>query len=312
MTSKSNMKEEFKNQHIVPQAYLNRFAIKKGGKYIIGTRLSHKNGKGVKLFNSAVKDVAYIKNYYDTDNQEDVKYWEHHFNNNFDSLCGKTLESIIASITLSSQYSRAISAKYKSILSQIIMSQAIRVPAYLEEQTENATLLIDSCIENIIQQNEDLTSNQIDLIKQISFDVGMRKNMVLSGVFKKEFFGEYCKVLESKVWIVFYNNIRNKMPFVTSDNPVLFSTVGGKASKITKLGLANSKTVIFFPLTPSIMIGIYSPDILFGLVKQYDGKRINIDEERFIIDINAKIIAQSNLHSFLPEPLFSAIKDNEK
>ena len=67
------MKEKFKRQHIVPQAYLNRFAVLSGDRYIIGTRLSSE--KGVKIFTRSVADVAYIENYYDTCIKKDKKYY---------------------------------------------------------------------------------------------------------------------------------------------------------------------------------------------------------------------------------------------
>ena len=57
------MGEPFKNQHIVSQAYLNRFAFKKtNGHYIIGTLLKQKNSNNVKVFSNSVENVGYIKN----------------------------------------------------------------------------------------------------------------------------------------------------------------------------------------------------------------------------------------------------------
>lgn len=303
------MGEQYKNQHIVSQAYLNRFAVKKGEKYIIGTRLNSDNKNGVKFFSSSVKDVGYIKNYYDTKQKEDKKFWEHYFDENFDTLCGTPLGNIIANITLSSPNTQVISTASKTILSRIIMSQAIRVPAYLDEQVEKSNALLSSYKADIIKQNADLPPDKIELIKQISFDADNRKNMILEGVFGKERFLRFCQVLEQKAWIAFYNNIRQQMPFVTSDNPVLFSDIKGTATQITKLGLMSDRMVILFPITPSILIGIYSPNIYFGKFKDYDGKRLNIDDEKFIMKVNTEIITQSYIHSFLPEPLFTMVNE---
>ena len=303
------MGEQYKNQHIVSQAYLNRFAVKKGDKYIIGTRLNSDNKHGIKLFSSSVRDVGYIKNYYDTKQRENQKFWEHKLDENFDTLCGTPLENIIANITLSSPNAQAISTASKTILSRIIMSQAIRVPAYLDDQIEKSDSLLRSYKTDIIKQNSNLPQDKIELIKQISFDADTRKNMILEGMFGKERFLRFCKVLEEKVWIAFYNDIRHQMPFVTSDNPVLFSDIKGAPTQITKLGLISDRMVILFPITPSILIGLYSPNIYFGRFKDYDGKRLNINDEKFIMKVNTEIISQSFIHSFLPEPLFTMVNE---
>lgn len=307
------MKEKYKNQHIVPQAYLNRFATKKNDKYIIGTRLTptDKNNK-IKLFTNSVESVAYLENYYDTLQQKDKKYWEHYLDENFDTLCGKPLSNIISIITLSSENSCVLSPESKSILSRIILSQVFRVPAYLNEQIKKSYGLVTSYKKEILSNLPNLDEKKKNLIKQISFDSDMRKNIILEGIFDKERFLKFCNILERKAWVVLYNDIRFKMPFVTSDNPVLFLDINGNKTQINKFGLLSQQMVALYPISPSILIGIYPPDIFWGALQEYDGKRFNIDDQRFIIDINTKIISQSLRHSFLPEPLFSEIKEYER
>ena len=53
------MAERFKRQHIVPQAYLKRFAEEKGKTYTIGTRLCTDKAKNPRFFTSPVDRVAY-------------------------------------------------------------------------------------------------------------------------------------------------------------------------------------------------------------------------------------------------------------
>ena len=306
------MGEEYKNQHIVPQAYLNRFATKKGDNYIIGTRLNSNGKRKINFFTNSVKNVAYLENYYDTLQQKDKKHWEHYLDKNFDTLCGKPLNNIISTITLSSENACVLSSENKSILSRIIMSQAFRVPSYLDEQIETSKDLLASYKEEILNSFPNLDEKKKNLIKQITFDFDTRKNIILEGVFSEERFLRFCNVLEQKVWVAFYNNIRPTMPFVTSDNPVVFSDFKGNNSKINKIGLVNDKTVILYPISPSILIGIYSPNIYFGRLQQFDGRRLNIDDMKFIIKVNTEIVSQSYIHSFLPEPLFTEIQQYEK
>lgn len=305
------MKESFVKQHIVPQAYLNRFAFEDENKRekVIGVRLSSQNNSKVKIFTNSVKSVGYINNYYDTLQKEDKKHWEHYFDENFDTLCGKPLDNIISTITLSNPNIQVINTEAKSILSRIILSQSVRVPAYLDDQMEKSLALVDYYKTKFIEQNSSLPIDMKQLIKQITFDDDMRKDIIFDSVFNKEHFCKYCDILEKKTWIAYFNDIRYKLPFITSDNPVLFCNHKGIATKIDKIGLISDELVIFYPLTPSILIGIYSPDAYLGLLKHHDGRCFNINEIKFIININLKIMSQSYKHSFLPKPLFQMVKN---
>lgn len=130
------MAEQFKRQHIVPQAYLKRFAEKKGKNYIIGTRLNESKAEQIRFFQRSVADVAFRTNYYDTQQQKDSKHWEHYLGECFDTLCGISLGKIISKITLSVVNSGILSTEDIRILSQIVFAQIIRVPGFLERETK--------------------------------------------------------------------------------------------------------------------------------------------------------------------------------
>lgn len=299
------------NQHIVCQAYLNRFATPRGKQYIIGTRLQSSK-QGVKLFTNSVETVAYIENYYDTCAQKDKKFWEHYLDKQFDALCGKPLENIVAKITLCPTGKEVLAEEDKALLSRIIMSQVFRVPAFLDDTVAKSERMLDSYKQEILQNLSPLFESQRDVIKQISFDVDERKDIVLSGVFDEKRFQRFCDVLQQKIWVVFYNSIRSVMPFITSDNPVVVADIKGGARKITSVGLESKKAVILYPLTPSILIGIYFADLFLGKTEKFERQRILTDDMKFITNVNLLIMRQSHLHSFLPEPLFSSVKASEK
>ncbi len=301
------MGEEFKNQHIVCQAYLNRFAKKMGKRYIIGTRLKSTN-QGVKLFTNSVANVAYIENYYDTCAQSDKKFWEHYLDKQFDVLCGQPLDNIIAKITLCPSDRRVLTESDKELLARIIISQTVRVPAFLDANIERTEDQLKEYKQEFLASLPSVSEKQRSLIEQISFDFDERKNIVLSCVFDEDRFNRFCSVLTQKVWCVFYNGIRDVMPFITSDNPVVITDMKGREETMTSIGLANDRTVILYPLTPSILIGIYSADVFFGELPKYDGHRMTIDDVKFITNVNLMLMRQSYIHSFLPEPLFSMAK----
>lgn len=302
------MGRAYKNQHIVPQAYLNRFGVKKKDHYQIGTRLNPSGTRKPKLFLRAVEDVGYIVEYYDVCQREDPKYWEHYLDENFDTLCGTPLENIIAKITLSPPDTKVLSDTDRALLSRIIVSQAFRVPAFLDDSLAKSENILEEKKQEILQTLPPIFESQRDLIEKISFDEDERKDIILGGIFDKDRFNYFCEVLQEKDWFIFYNSIRNVMPFVTSDNPVVVSDTKVGAGKVTSIGLGNDRAVILYPLTPSILIGIYSKGFLLGRSHKFENIRIPIDDMKFITKVNYLIMRQSHIHSFIPEPLFSEVR----
>ena len=302
------MGENFKNQHIVCQAYLNRFATKTGKRYIIGTRLQSQK-QGVKLFTNSVANVAYIENYYDTHAQHDKKFWEHYLDKQFDVLCGQPLDNVIAKITLCPADKKVLTKEDKALLSRIIISQMLRVPAFLDDNIAKTEDMLKEYKQEFLSCIPPDYEKHRNVVENISFDFDERKNMVLNGVFDENRFQRFCTVLSHKSWCVFYNGIRDVMPFITCDNPVVITDMKGREETMTSIGLANTKAVILYPLTPSILIGIYSSDLFFGEMEKFDGQRIIIDDMKFIINVNMMLMRQSHIHSFLPEPLFTMAKN---
>lgn len=302
------MGEKFKNQHIVCQAYLNRFATKIGKRYIIGTRLQSPK-QGVKLFTNSVANVAYIENYYDTCAQSDKKFWEHYLDKQFDVLCGQPLDNIVAKITLCPANRKVLTEEDKALLSRIIISQMLRVPAFLDDNIAKTEDMLKEYKQEFLSSIPSNYEKHRHVVENISFSIDERKNMVLNSVFDEKRFRRFCNALRRRVWCIFYNGIRDVMPFITSDNPVVITDMKGREETMTSIGLANTKTVILYPLTPSILIGIYSSNLFFGELEKLDGHRMTIDDMKFIINVNLMLMRQSYIHSFLPEPLFTMVKD---
>jgi len=299
------MGKAYKKQHIVPQAYLNRFATRKKDHFTIGTRLNPSTKSRPKLFMRPVEEVGYIVEYYDVCKREDPKFWEHYLDKNFDALCGKPLENIIAKITLCPPNTLVLTDDDKELLARIILSQTFRVPAFLDDSVAKSEEILKIHKQEILQTLPTVFEPQRDLIAQISFDPDDRKDIILEGIFSEDRFQNFCGVLQEKDWFIFYNGVRNTMPFITSDNPVVIADTKRGAGKVTKIGLGNDTTVILYPLTPSILIGIYSSGFLLGGARKFKNIRIPIDDTKFIFNVNRLIMHQSHIHSFIPEPLFS-------
>ena len=304
------MAKQFVNQHIVPKRYLDRFASKVDGKYIIGTRYYEK--KQPKLFRASTADVGYIKNFYDVTDRDDPKYWEHFFAREIDSLCGREMDNLISTITLSQYDVPVLSEHYKQVLSKVTVAQMMRVPssvAYIQEiypRIEKAVK--DSVIAAI---PDSLMAKYKPKIQNIKLDEQWQKEQFFNHSFAPENFDRYCSLMQDRIWVVYVNTQRDNMPFATSDNPVLVEGVGKKELGLFHNGLANPSTCIFYPISPTIAVASYSrAGIMSVVADELDGRKFFLGELKYIMDKNIKIMEQAHHHSFIPQPLFDAIANS--
>ena len=302
------MAKDYTNQHIVPKRYLDRFGRKDGKRTIIGTRIVSKGN--VRFFEDSTANVGYIKNYYDVTDKNDPKYWEHYFAREIDTICGQAMDNIIAQVTLSQKDATVLSGQDKKVLSKIIVAQLMRIPESVDY------------VKNVLyprvsaQVKDDLISalppafveKHMEQIMNTEFSEQDQKEFMFNHTFEPVNFDRYCDVLQAGVWVVYVNMRRDTMPFLTSDNPVLVEGVGSKDTGVFRNGLANPATCIFYPLSPGIAVAIYSRQGIMGLAADaYDGRKILLDELKYITSRNVKIMAQAYRHSFIPQPLYDEI-----
>lgn len=153
-----------------------------------------------------------------------------------------------------------------------------------------------------------LIENYGERIQSIELSEQTQKELILNHAFTPENFERYCGILREGVWAVYYNVKRNVMPFATSDNPVLVEGFSSKELGLFPNGLANPSTCIFYPLSPTVAVAIYSRQGIIGdSIKQYDGRKMLLNDLNYITQQNIKIIAQAYYHSFLPHPLYDVV-----
>lgn len=302
------MAKGYTNQHIVPKRYLDRFGTKDGKRTIIGTRIVSKGN--VRFFTESTENVGYIKNYYEVTDKNDPKYWEHYFAREIDTLCGQDMENIIAKVTLSCPNVTVLSAHDKEVLSKLIIAQLMRIPKSIDYVKTVLYPRVSA------QVKEDLVSTlppaffekHREQIMNTEFSEQDQKELVLNHSFEPVNFDRYCKVLQDGIWVAYLNTRWDTMPFLTSDNPVLLEGVGSKETGMFRNGLANPATCIFYPLSPGIAVAIYSRQGILGLAAdEYDGRKVLLDELKYIMSRNVNIMAQAHRHSFIPQPLYDEI-----
>jgi len=306
------MSKEFTRNHIVPVAYLKRFAKKCNGKRIVGVR--YDDGEIINLFEENIERVGFIKNYYDSPEREDIKYWEHFFADEFDVLCGNELETIVSVINLSNRDSIVLNDRFKDVLSRIIMCQLFRIP-----DSVNHIYSIFPDIAHKVKKEllsflpEIIATKYKKIIEDTDLSEEQLKEIYLNYVFSDDVFKKYLSILKNNIWVVYYNVDSLAFPFVTSDNPVLVEGFGKKEIGLFNNGLAKPETCIFFSLTPSIAVAVYSKDGIVSIESdKLNGRKKLLHDIKFVTSKNVRIIAQSYKHSFLPLSIFYLVKEENK
>lgn len=302
------MSKSFTKQHIVPKRYLDRFGIKDGNTTIIGTRILEK-GK-IKFFTTSTDNVGYIKNYYDVTDKDDPKYWEHFFAKEIDTLCGHDMGNIIAKGTLFQRNATVLSLSGKESLSKVIVAQLMRTPENIDYVTEHIYPRVSKRAKQKVASvlPQFLLDKCGAQIRDMELSPQYQKELVLNHAFEAKNFDRYCKILKDGIWVMYVNTLCDSMPFVTSDNPVLVEGIGKTETGLFPNGLASPTTCIFYPLSPAIAVAIYSRyGILGPVADKFVGKKMALDEMKYIIAQNVKIINQAYRHAFIPQPLYDEV-----
>ena len=224
------------------------------------------------------------------------------------------MENIISAATLGNNNSAVLTDHAIEVLAKIIVAQMMRIPSSFDyvkgiypriekEVKERALSIIPTS----------LMSKYESKIKEISLDEQWQKEQFLNHSFDPINFDRYCRLLQDRIWVVYVNTLRTVIPFVTSDNPVLVEGVGTSEIGLFRNGLANPATCIFYPLSPAIAVASYSKRGIMGVAKDdLDRRRVLLDEYKFIIDKDYKIMEQAYHHSFIPQPFYDEIMNDEE
>lgn len=305
------MAKAFVKQHIVPKRYLDRFATPtKKGKNLIGVRLD--DGGKIKLFESTTDKVGFINNYYDVKEGEELKYWEHFFANRFDGLYGDELNKIISKVVLSQNSANILDDYDKEVLSKIIVSQLLRHPKNIGHIYKNFPDLKRRSKKILLNKiPKQLKPNVSHIIDNIEFTKKQSNDIYLNGVFDEIRFKVFCDVIKNKTWLIYQNSIPSRMPFTTSDNPVLVIEKGSDKLGVFNVGINNKDCIIFFPLSPTVAVQIMNPNDV--LIQGLDNCKyyLNLKDIEFLTNMNTLSMTQAMYQSYLPLQLFKSIKEDD-
>lgn len=297
----SSKKKPTVNQHIVPQAYLRRFAtLTENGNYQIGVGIRKKDGRGFSAITQSVKNVGYIKNFYEFDCRKGTpNYWENYFAEVIEPFCGTELSNIIRKIESSQNTAVVLSHEDKCNLSVFICHQIFRSPQALEKSVqvgqksiqrgkEKAQLTLKSSFPPFLHpfllsalDNANFSKDEIKDIFLLS----------MSDVSRQE---ERTNALLDKIWLVYENT--TQLQFITSDNPVCRKNCVTNSFSFEDNTLKNPNSIILFPLTPTILIEITPCHLLGPQSQKYDSRKFVLGQNDLSFIAGADVLQMLQCH----------------
>ena len=89
--------------------------------------------------------------------------------------------------------------------------------------------------------------------------------------------------------------------FITSDNPVMFMNRCNLDVTPFSNGIVNEQTVVYYPISPKVLLALYSKESLLGMLECFDNRVVFLDghkEQKMIRNINLKQKEQCNRQVF--------------
>lgn len=297
----SSKKKPTVNQHIVPQAYLRRFAtLTENSNYQIGVGIRKKDGHGFSATTQSVKNVGYIKNFYEFDCRKSTpNYWENYFAEVIEPFCGIELSHIIEKIESSQNTTVVLSYEDKCNLSVFICHQIFRSPQALEKSVQigqksierekkEAQLIFKSSFPAFLHSFLLNALDHADFSKDEIKDIFMQS---MSDVNRQE---ERTNALLDKIWLVYENT--TQLQFIISDNPVCRKNCVTNSFSFEDNTLKDPNSIILFPLTPTILIEITPSHLLGPHPQKYDGRKFVLGQNDLSFIAGADVLQMLQCH----------------
>lgn len=295
-------KKEPKRQHYVPKFYLRRFSKKCDNKEEIYVYDKIRDN----VFKTNIKNVALENDFYTNTDFEDKYFLEKFFGKNIEPLMESRLKEVVQ---ICSSY-KVISSNYiipdrlKSDLAYIIAFQFLRGKYTLEAAYRIAPRIAREMISQARAisgyKNFDFYQNLYEMVTEKTFI----KNSMWKQMFIPERMDYYAAAFYNKYWFfcVFDEDV-----LLTCDSPVIVKDSKTKETKPFHVGLIQKDTVIYFAISPRLMIVLYPENLKLSAL---DCKIFAIDDESFVDEYNRANVDQCNsqVYSKSEELLKSVIK----
>lgn len=285
--------DEPRKQHYVPQTYLHNFGIGKKNSSLYVLSLSPQ-----KIYPSQIGDTACQKDFYTLSGCDDKYIWETTYAQQVEPNLGILLKKVrrICESILTLNRAIVISQEEKIELSFHLAIQLLRG----KNARNYEKILYDKTLPKVLNEvknhfpdvSDDLIQSSISRFTQ---DDTYFKNILMGASLNKRSIQKFVKILSNYTFI-FYRT-QGTYPFITTDNPVMFLNSITKDSTPFTNGLLSNSTIVYFPISPKLLLCAYHPDLSFELFNRFDCSLLILNDEkdkRFIDSHNKYQLKQCN------------------
>lgn len=289
---------EPKKQHHVPRAYLKNFAEGHNKTY----RFYVIDKKSKKVFQNNIENVAAERNFYTLEQCEDKYAWEKYYAQVIEPEMEHTLKEVIhrASNCLIQSGAEILNDNLKEKMAVFMVVQFLRS----RNTRDYAAELLKDMHPKLLKQTQE-HFNQLgrtdlaEKVKNYSIGEDLFKMSLMEISLDLGNIQRYSEVLFEKIWVIY--RITGENEFITSDHPIM--NIDLKSFNVTPFrnGIKEDTTAISYPISPKLLLVLYSKNLLFGEISKYHNRVIflNADkEQKFIDKYNKKQYEQCNRQAF--------------
>ena len=280
-------------QHTGPQVYLKNFATPQKKKHYI--YIFQKADK--KIVFTEIGNAAVERDFYKLDAAERPLGWEDFYSEQIEPQTGSIIRELIkkASPVLLRPRATILDNKEKALLSVYMMYQVARGRA-----ARNFMIPItQKTAHEVTETLRAKYSLNVDDQLRAYIKSGLSKVAMAEASINPTRMENLARHLLSRYWVLY--RIDGDAEFITSDNPVMFVDNSTRDATPFSHGLGAPSTVVYYPISPKLMIVTYSKDYAAGALEDCDSQIIMLDanKERAFIDfVNEMQISQCVIQAF--------------
>lgn len=286
---------EPRRHHYVPRVYLKKFcsSSSKSDNIYVFDKINKKS------FNSNIINVAIETDFYKLLNDKDQYFLEKFYANEVEPKYPDIVNKLNYICDLSMNDSKVMDCKQKKDLSIFMCYQLLRTRKAKDFFINISRKTGEEVLSNIKSElYEYLNKDQQDFLMKFIITDNFVKDQTLQIMNEPDRIKLFSEQLSNRHWIVYYNTQYKQNPFITSDHPVSYLNIKKNSMSFEDNGLGLDKTLIFFPLTPKILLGLYPKPLYFGKLADLDSRMIITNETKFINYMNDIQIKQAKRFVF--------------
>jgi len=253
-----------------------------------------------RIFTTGVRAVGVENDFYTLEKLDDPYCWERAYASGIEPLMGKLLTKLISQTNILVQNgATVISPSEKAQLAVIMVVQLLRGKQSREYEQKLYADYLPEAIDKAKTLFGSLNNEQNKLLEAFASDEYYFKRTVMDVTLDSERIAKYAGILCNRDILVY--RIQGNMEFITSDNPVMFINSITKNARPFTNGLIKPTTIVYYPISPKLLLSAVHPSAYFGVLSNQDCQLIDLDackEIGFITSINKKQISQCYQHAF--------------